>query len=76
MNLYTIEVTIHAAAYVKARTPNEAMSFELPGNGDFPEPFPDARFDDPGLPLASISPALTIGALAPSVEPASAKKVA
>jgi hypothetical protein len=78
MNLYAIEVTIHATAYVKARTPGEAcrrfrqrlegQTVELPENC-LPTPFSNAKFEDPALPLASLSPVLTIGAITSCGEP-------
>jgi len=78
MNLYAIEVTIHATAYVKARTPNEARrryckhlegeTVELPVEC-LPTPFSNLSFAEPEFPLASLSPVLTAGAIPAGEEP-------
>ena len=71
MNVYQVEVTIHATAYIKANTPEEAIAKAkeledrspeiLDADGDVP--ISGARYDDPDLPDVSLSPAMTIGKL-------------
>ena len=67
MQLYIIDVTVHATAYIQANSAEDARSkakamlkdTSLEVDGD--ERISGARFDDPNLPEVSLSPAMTIG---------------
>ena len=69
MNLYQVEIPIHATAYIKANSPEEALakarelkdgSPDIPGS-DGDVPISGRQYDDPDLPEISFSPAMTIG---------------
>ena len=66
MKLYAIDVTIHATAYVKADSADEARNKAVATLKDRQADLvgshtSELRYDDPALPEVSLSPAMTIG---------------
>lgn len=69
MNVYRIDVTLAATAYVKAESVNEAKllvrnlegrALEVQETGDCEVRISGARYDSPTLPEVSLSPAMTV----------------
>jgi len=84
MPIYSIEVQICATAYIKASSKRDAMKIanELKSNYiHLPDDsglcgnveICDKRFDDPALPNASLSPAMTIHGVWPGATPEEAE---
>jgi hypothetical protein len=77
MTIYRIEATLHATAYVRADSPEEALAIAKQQIGDFVEAADDGEtftckdYSDPDLPDFSFSPAMTIGGFDEEAEEAS-----
>lgn len=74
MPLYSIDIPVFATAYVKAADEEEALKqaialgnsgLELPEVWEGEVPIFGKRFDHPDMPDVSLSPAMTIGEMAP-----------
>lgn len=72
MKLYSIDMLIHATAYVRAETPEEAarlasqftgLEIELDDGMSETQIVSGLAYDDEDLPEASLSPAATIGVM-------------
>jgi hypothetical protein len=74
MPVYRVEATLHATAYIKARSPKHALAIAWKKRGeaieaqDDGETFTGKQYADETLPDFSFSPAMTIARFSPFAE--------